>query len=536
MSAIRSRFSLRLANPAQGRPGSRSPFTPHPHPAVLAFLVLYPAALVVIGSRNGPGLSPDSVGYLAAARSFARTGELLAISGEPMTIWPPGLPVMLGTLMRLGVEVEAAAVTLNVVAVALSVALTYLLAVETLRSRPLATLCAAIVSLSTSTVGVFTMLWSEPSFVVLTLVTLVVLAHAGRRGDIRWREVVVMGVAASLATSIRFVGFTLIPVIALASFVVAGRSRSRIRAAIIGVAAGGLASIGLVAVVVRNVSLGASALGDRSPSGLSLTSVLRASVETVGAYVVPRGPAPLVLAIGVPLALLMIYAVWRALRLKDTPLVILSGFTVAYWLMLWYSQIATRIDGITDRFTAPIFTPMVIIAIHGCRELGRALVRNRWWSRAQERRLGTVAVGVGIVALVGTLTFSAVLGMGQAWRNARDGVGYNTIAVRESPMGQAIVDLPVDAGVAASDQARAYWISERRIIPMPQPRHYWSPEDTARATRSLSERVRRGEVGFLVIFDGYTVITPETSPGMGIEMHPVADFADGTIYEARPVT
>lgn len=536
LSAIWSRLSLRTANSAETRPGWRSRFAAHPHPAVLAFLVLYPATLVVIGSRHGPGLSPDSVGYLAAARSFARTGELLTISGEPMTIWPPGLPVMLGTLMRLGVDVEAAAVALNVVGVALSVALTYLLAVETLRSRPLATLCAAIVSVSTSTVGVFTMLWSEPSFVVLTLVALVVLAHAGRRGDIRWWEVVALGVAASLATTIRFVGFTLIPVIALASFVVAGRSRSRIRAVMVGVTAGGLASIGLVAVVVRNVSLGASALGNRSPSGLSLTSVLRASLETVGAYVVPRGPAPLLLAIGVPLALLMSFAVWRALRLKDIPLVILSGFTVAYWVMLWYGQIATRIDVITDRLTAPIFTPMVILAIHGCREWGRALVGNGWWSRMRERRLGTVAVGGGIVALVGTLTFSAILGMGQTWRNARDGNGYNSIAVRESPMGQAIVDLPADTGVAASDQAHAYWISGRRIAPMPQQGRYWTPEDTANATRLLSQRVRQEEVGFLVIFDGYTVITPETSTAMGIEMHLVAAFADGAIYEARPAT
>jgi len=492
--------------------------------------MIYPAVLVLVGSLHGPGLSPDSVGYVAAARSFAESGALLTISGEPMTIWPPGFPVILGSFLRWGLDLEATVVGLNVICVMLSVALSYLLAKETLASSPLGTLGALVVSASASTASLFRMLWTEPSFIVLTLLTLVILARGFRKGRIAWWEIVTIGIAVALATSIRFVGVTLIPVVALGAFL-SRRSLGWVKAAVSGIAAGGIASIGFGLVAIRNLSFGASPLGDRSPSGLSLMIVLFQSVRTVGSYLAPSSWILVAAAIGAALACLMIYAVWRAFWQRDAALIVISVFTVSYWVMLWYSQFATRIDPISDRLTAPIFAPMVILVTYGVRELGCFTERNveRF---LVDSRMRKVLTSFGATVLMAALVFSGAVGLTNAWRDARVGIGYNNIASRNSPLALALVDLPPQTGIAASDAAKAYWTSGRSpITQMPRDGYYWSPEETAKDLRSFGNRVARGEVKYVAVFNGYTLLTPQTSPEVGIDMRLIATFEDGSLYE-----
>ena len=502
---------------------------------ILAALIIYPAVLVQVGLVQGPGLSPDSVGYAAAARSFAQSGAFLTISGESLTIWPPGFPAIFGFLLRLGFDLEATVVALNVICVMLTVYLSYQLAKEILASRPLGILCAAVVSMWASTSSLFRMLWTEPSFIVLSLLALVIVARALRRGRIAWWGIVTISIAVALATSIRFAGVTLIPVVALGAYF-ASDSRDRFRAWASGIATGGVASLGLAWVAIRNLSLGASALGDRSASGLSLITVLIQSVLTVGSFLVPQSWTVVATAIGAVLAVTMMHAVWRAFRQRDRALMLISAFAVIYWLMLWYSQLATRIDSISDRLASPIFAPMIILVIYGARELGPITGRRPARSLG-DSRVREALTACGAAALMATWLISGGLGFTGALHDARVGIGYNSIASRNSPLALALVDLPPEAGVAASDAAKAYWTSGRsRIIQAPRAGHYWSPEETASDLRSFGGKVARGEVNYIAVFDDYTLLTPKTSPGAGIYMRLVATYEDGSLYEvsARP--
>jgi hypothetical protein len=492
--------------------------------AAIGAAMLYPGLLVVAATRLGPGVSPDSVKYASAARAFASSGELTSFSGAPLTIFPPGLPVLLGLAVSAGVDLEGAAIALNLVCVGLVVLLTYVLASQALRSTLLALLAAAAVGLSAATVRVFSMLWSEPPFCVLALAALALLARASDEQALPWWRILAVGALVSLATAIRFVGFTLIPIAALGALL-ATRSEGRRRATLAGLATGAAASIGLALVALRNVGLGAGPLGDRTPSGASIAGVVLDGLRTVGSFGVPSSLPLLATAVGALLACLLLHAAWRIARERTPALVLLAAFVAVYALSLGYGQIAARIDPVNQRLLAPVFTPLLILAIHAVRDLQRRFVGTSPGRLAAALRAGAAGM------LVAASAVSMAQGSRFALDASRHGIGYNRVASLASPLALSLAGLPQDAGIATSDAARAYWTSGRSpIVQIPRADR---PERTAERIRGFAERIGRHAVTYLAFFDaGEAVVTPEDLARSGIELRRVATFADGTLWEA----
>ena len=85
---------------------------------IVAALAATTGVLSAVAMRDGPGMTVDSVRYAAAARSVLDSGEPTTLTGDPFTVFPPGLPILLGTIMRAGLDVEAAAAVAGVAAAA----------------------------------------------------------------------------------------------------------------------------------------------------------------------------------------------------------------------------------------------------------------------------------------------------------------------------------------------------------------------------------------------------------------------------------
>ena len=319
---------------------------------LLFLFVFHAVGIVFVASRQGPGMSSDSVFYASAARAFAATGELVTYSGAPLAAWPPGFPLTLGWAIRLGLDLESFATALNLACVALVVLLTYQLAVVTLKSSGLALLSALLVSAAASTVRVFSMLWTEPVFAVLVLVTLVVLAHAAGEMETNWYWLLIVAVAVTVATLFRFAGFALIPVVAL-GVALAFRRRGWIRAVSIGFAAAVAASVGMLLVLYRNLLLGGSLLGTRAPNPHSARQILWASFADLSQYLLPVKTA-LATEVGILIAVLLLFAVWRIVRARNLGLLVVAAFVVIYWPFLWYSAFSAGIDLPNERLTSPI--------------------------------------------------------------------------------------------------------------------------------------------------------------------------------------
>jgi hypothetical protein len=494
-------------------------------------LATIPAVWVLASTRSGPGISPDSVGYLSAARSFSEFGTLKTFSGMPISTWPPGLPILLGLFQRVGVGGEAAAVGLDAICAFLTVLLTYVLAAEACRSRALGLVAAGVVGCSASTVGVYSMLWSEPPFVALVLVALVGLSRGIRHRGTSVLQLVTIGAAVSLATSMRYVGVALIPLVGLA-VLLAERERGPVGGAVRAISATALSAVGLVLVAMRNLMLGNGALGDRT--GLTSVerpaSVLADTIRTLGHYVIPDYRFALVP--GVIVALLLVFGAARAMWMRRQEMLLLISYTLLYWAFVVVSSLTTMVDPVNERLAAPAFVPMVVIAVYGVSGIrrGAEFLSPRW------HKLVTNALAASLVLV---LAVSSLKSVDYVWHSARDGVGINSSAVSDSPLSRAVAALPRTVGVASDDPYLLYWQSRHSpVVPIPervvgQYGDYPTPPalNRERAAQLVSS-VASGKVTYLALFnDDESAARSVSEAGLGLRL--VRRFSDGELYALR---
>ena len=139
---------------------------------ISALLLTVPVILVLLACRQGIALDWDAVVYLSAAESFAETGKLIDLHGRELTTFAPGLPTLVGVLLKTGAGFNAIGITISVIAVATTVVGTYVVARDVLESALLSWIAVALVGLSVSTVRVFVYLKTEAPFSALVMVTL----------------------------------------------------------------------------------------------------------------------------------------------------------------------------------------------------------------------------------------------------------------------------------------------------------------------------------------------------------------------------
>lgn len=130
------------------------------------------------GLRHGPRLSPDSITYLSAAEHLRHGRGLTDFTGEPFTVFPPVLPVVLAPF---GAQLWwACAVTLVALPFAIAVLLHRLLVP---RVRPgVADVAVLAVVVCQGTVTVVGSMFSEPLYVVVSLAAVLALGD-GLLGD-----------------------------------------------------------------------------------------------------------------------------------------------------------------------------------------------------------------------------------------------------------------------------------------------------------------------------------------------------------------
>jgi len=166
--------------------------------------------LVLLATRPaGPGLDPDAVSYLSAARSLIDRGTLTVPttdweqvdSLEPLAHFPPGFPIALAIVQTVGADPITAArlVSASSAAVMLGI-VTWLV---TGAAGPLAALALAAALLATPAVAdVHLAVLSEPLFLACLAATLALTVHADDRP---W----LAGTTAALATMVRYAGIAL---------------------------------------------------------------------------------------------------------------------------------------------------------------------------------------------------------------------------------------------------------------------------------------------------------------------------------------
>ena len=214
-----------------------SPPSPKPRPTYRVPLAVFLGAIACWFVFNwtqpaGPGLDPDAVQYIAAAKSLASNGTLEVPddgwentdSVEPLTHFPPGVSTVLAGPVALGADAVQAARVLNGVAALVLVALVFML-VSWAEGRAAGTVAAIAVAVTPAVASVFLDVLSEPLFFAVTATALACMIW-------RPRSPILAGIAAAAAALVRYAGVSIIAAAGVWSLLLPGTLRDRIRRAV----------------------------------------------------------------------------------------------------------------------------------------------------------------------------------------------------------------------------------------------------------------------------------------------------------------
>lgn len=511
---------------------------------LLGLLVAYPVVVVVLATSTGVLLSQDSVSYLAAARSFAAGHGLTSFDGQPLTLFPPGLSIILGTVEGLGVSAETAAVALNAACVGLVVLATYQLGRLALRSSWPALVSAAVVSLSAPFTLSFVWLWSEPLFTVMAAGLLLLLMWAIRRARCPWWVVVLSGLAVGSLISVRYVGYTLLPVAAVGIWWASRPARAstdRVPAVVRVLVVLGLGLVVPAIIAMRNIAVGSGPLGDRYPGVRTLLDSVTEAVGVLGAFLYPAGASGATVVVGSIVALLVLVGVWAGLIDRDRALLLLGIFAFLYVAAIVWSQTATRLDPPTPRLLTPAVPALAVLTIAGVRVVLRRMLRDvRGWTSSSgsamiRARGASVAVGVGwslLAAMTAALLIASMRADVRMLDDARSGSLGLRASAAASPLAAEGLTLPGATGFASNDPWRIYLaVGSSPVVFLPPSTDEWPQARIDRDLSLLKQAVQDGTVTHaLVVEQGSSVLPWSEVASSGLEAELVATTPEGAIY------
>ncbi len=351
-------------------------------PYLLATIAICSVGLLLFHTRNGPGITGDSVSYvmgadnLIAGRGYSRT----AGGGEavPITGFPPGYSTALVIFSWVSGDLFSVGRTLNAVLFGLNTFLLGFLLWKFTRSQVVALLGSLLIFLSEDLIHAHAWVMSEGLFLTLSL--LGVYAFVRYFSSAKSYHFIAGALLFSAATLTRYVGIALICAAGLTILIAGNKTLlKRIRDLLI---LGGLSSLPVVIWLMRNASLEGTAtnreLGFHPPS----QELFRTFLGTVNAWVFPfrlglpdwiRAPISVIVLVIIPL-----FIFYRMILRKDqlpdednkTSLEILPTYLLLYIPFYSFVLIAntTFLDAGTStagaaRYLTPIFPAVVLFVL-----------------------------------------------------------------------------------------------------------------------------------------------------------------------------
>jgi len=492
--------------------------------AILIFAVL--AAYLTLRSISlyGPGLSPDSTGYIRLARDITENGFRFLTEKKAIS-QPPAYPLALAAISRFaGTSVLTAATWINAIASATLVALILLSVARITRSPSLYVIAGILSCFSIPLTHVWSMAWTEPMFILLISLTFLAVTHTKRTAI----SVVASAVLTAAALLTRYAGIVLIPVVcAFLFFSGAGTFWRRCKYPLLYALPPTLI---LALYSGRNYALSGTPLGARSPSQMGLADNIYLATNVIFGWFLPwriRSFETLLLT-GCVLIGAMVWRhrhhIARVIRQSDR-IVLLSGlFFVVYTAFIVWTSTTTAYDRIDNRLLSPLYPSVVIMFAF--------LLKPESW-RSQLIRVPALGVFC-LLCVVAPLraTYS------QVNRSAEQGAGgYNSRAWQESEVVSYFRDngQPKDKIVFSNAPDALYILADVTAKKSPAARHYNSDSTTGVTEGNLFAKHPLLDDALLVWLDKKPrnyLFTPDELQMM-CDLTVIHQFSDGTIYRVE---
>ncbi len=511
--------------------------------AVLAIVVLSLAvtcSVLAAISRYGPGLSPDSLNYVSAARSLLTGDGMLNKADRPLVHWPPLLPAAMALLGLTGISVVWLGGFLNAAAAGATAAVSGLWLLRSCRLRVMAVLGAVWVAASIPMFDVSRMLWSEPLFILFTVLTLWQIQRYLESP--RTRTLVAAGLLAALASLTRYIGVT---VTATGCLLFLLGSRQAVRKRLVAcLLFGAVAGLPLAAWLVRNWAVGGTLAGRRFPSNVGLMENVSRAGRGMARFLLPAGKAEALPGMvwfgamaGGALALAILAAYCRRRREGahgPGPAASLLTFCAVYGGSLLASATLVALTSIEGRYIAPLYVPGVLLVFFA---LDEAVPLARQGTAGGSRFPGGLSGAVVLAALLATVAWGGVYGVWCVGRVAtcmRKGAGgFLTAQWDESGtigfLRRSEVPLPIYSNVP---EAIGIWTGKKAVL-TPRETVLGSDmrSDPGEVTEFMAGAADSGGAT-LVWFDSYWRQNLYDLDALRrfVELERVARFPDATVY------
>ncbi len=418
--------------------------------ALIALSLAGTVLVLLATSRCGVGVSPDSAGYLCAARNLLAGRGYRTLCDSPYTSWPPLFPTLLAALGLTGLDPAKGARVLNAVAMGGIVFASGLFFRRCLTSKPLALVGVCSIVLSFPLLSLAAMAWTEPVFVLL--IAWFVPAMSAYRRTQRMTSLLTAAVLAALCSLQRYTGVTLIGVgmvVILWPQSNAGLGRRLRRLAWFV----GIASVPLALWMARNYRLTSMLTGhDRQPSIYTLTENLVTAADTATKWFVPEGVSLPMRGAIVVAAIVLVAGAIGILHARfgpgreDARFCVLTAALVALIylpLILYTHQVGVLDETMNDRYLAPLAMIGPWLAFAGIDLLADTLRRRRFGAPAIASAM-VLSCGLWLIhPLHRTYTMLAC----QMQRGAG---GYSRIEWQESPLTRWLEAHPLRGAVRSN--------------------------------------------------------------------------------------
>lgn len=310
---------------------------------------------------SGVGISPDSIMYTSAARSMVHTGKLITFNNTPITDFPVFYPLFLSAVLAVtGVDPFVAGAAINCVLFAITIFLSGWIVQRFNPSSWIYKWLMLIgIVLSPALLQVFTFLWSETLFILISLIFII----AARQYFVKhtWGTLIVFALMAAIGVITRYAGITLVGAGGLALLL---DRALPIRKKIIHIVVYSVVSVSLlVGNILMNQLLTGKTTGPREPSVTSFgknvyyfgTVLCDWAGLPASAYVFATAIAWLVLLF------LTGTIIWFYLKRDEGSYENLA--TIFAWMYCWFiiiSSTLSRYERINTRLIAPCFIPLLL--------------------------------------------------------------------------------------------------------------------------------------------------------------------------------
>ena len=500
--------------------------------------------LVLISTApNGIALSPDSVAYVAAARSLSDGNGLTLFDSTPLTLWPPLYPAVLSAAQLLfGLDPVDGARIVNAALFGLIVYLSGLLFRRHLASSSFVILGLVTVFLSPALFGVSIFAWTEPLFILWTLLFLLLLDSYLKEGSTTL--LIFLAIVSGLACLTRYIGVSCaVTGVAALFFFQKGAFRSKLpHLFLFGTIS--LAPLGVWAA--RNILQANTLMGDRAPARFPLYNNFYLSLISFFNWALPieelgdrlkSTRAHLFLG---AIAGYLAGAAWSPRNVwvdlenaicRIGPVMLFAGI---YSTILIVVSTTTAHEGIGDRFLSPVFVPTVLIILF--------LVEKRLAGSAKSLsfRLFGISAGVSrqklvVAVLVVWLAVPSFRVARTAGQSMQTGLGYNHVSWRTSDTISYLQEQLLSGGstirIYSNSPDAVYILSGASATGSPAAKGYKSSEPR-RPIASLAGSWPASQPAFLVWFDDthrpFLFDVEELKQIADLTV--VARLADGTVY------